>query len=189
MASAFAHAFVAVSLAGAVTPGRWLPRVLVVAVVCSLLPDVDVLGFRFDISYGEFLGHRGLSHSIAFAALTAALVTPVLFRRAAWRSLRVRIGLLLFAVTASHGLLDAMTDGGLGVAFFSPFDEGRYFLPVRPVEVSPIGVAAFFTARPLSVLWTELVWIALPCSVLAGMLWLGMRRVDGGGRPSETRER
>ena len=38
-----------------------------------------------------------------------------------------------------------MTDGGLGVAFFAPCDEMRYFLPWRPVMVSPIGVVEFFT--------------------------------------------
>jgi hypothetical protein len=35
----------------------------------------------------------------------------------------------LFLATAGHGLLDAMTNGGLGLAFFSPFDNHRYFLP------------------------------------------------------------
>jgi hypothetical protein len=34
-------------------------------------------------------------------------------------------------VTASHGMLDAMTDGGLGVAFFAPFDNARYFFPME----------------------------------------------------------
>ena len=41
------------------------------------------------------------------------------------------MGLYLFLSTASHGVLDALTDGGLGVAFFSPFDQTRYFFPFR----------------------------------------------------------
>jgi inner membrane protein len=53
----------------------------------------------------------------------------------------------LFLATASHGVLDAMTDGGLGVAFFSPFDNRRYFLPWRPIVVSPISIARFFSGR------------------------------------------
>ena len=60
--------------------------------------------------------------------------------------------LYFFLATASHGLLDAMTDGGLGVAFFSPFDNRRYFLPWTPIRVSPIGIEPFFTARGLEVL-------------------------------------
>jgi inner membrane protein len=46
-------------------------------------------------------------------------------------------------VKASHGILDAMTDGGLGVAFFSPFDDTRCFFPFRPIKVSPIGLSFF----------------------------------------------
>src|SRR6267378_8050335 len=42
-----------------------------------------------------------------------------------------------FLATASHGLLDAMTNGGLGVAFFAPFCDTRYFLPWQPIVVSP----------------------------------------------------
>jgi inner membrane protein len=57
------------------------------------------------------------------------------------------LALFLFVVTASHGVLDAMTNGGLGVAFFAPFTSARYFLPFRPVQVSPISLAAFFTHR------------------------------------------
>jgi membrane-bound metal-dependent hydrolase YbcI (DUF457 family) len=60
-------------------------------------------------------------------------------------------------VTASHGVLDAMTDGGLGIAFFAPFDNTRYFFPFRPVKVSPIGLS-FFSARGLDVIWSELLW-------------------------------
>jgi hypothetical protein len=40
-----------------------------------------------------------------------------------------------------------MTDGGLGAAFFAPFDNKRYFLPWRPIQVSPISVHRFFTPR------------------------------------------
>ncbi len=178
MASMFAHAFAAASLGAAITPGRWLPRVLVVAILCSVLPDVDVLGFGMGIGYGDLLGHRGLSHSLAFAAVTAGIATLLCFRGEAWRGLRMRIGVLLFVVTASHGLLDAITNGGLGVAFFSPFDETRYFMPYRPVEVSPLGIGSFFTIRSLSLLWTELVWIVLPWSGFALVVWLVIRRVE-----------
>ena len=67
-----------------------------------------------------------------------------------------------FIVTASHGILDAMTDGGLGVAFLAPFDNSRYFFPWRPVMVSPIGVAPFFSRYGLNVLLSEIVWIWEP---------------------------
>ena len=72
--------------------------------------------------------------------------------------------LYFFFCTASHGVLDAMTNGGLGVAFFSPFDTTRYFFPVRPVLVSPIGVSEFFSAYGVRILASEAIWIWLPSS-------------------------
>jgi len=72
-----------------------------------------------------------------------------------------------FVATASHGFLDAMTNGGLGVAFFSPFDNTRYFLPWRPIVVSPISVNRFFSERGLAVLQSELLWIWIPAGLLA----------------------
>ena len=74
------------------------------------------------------------------------------------------VWLYLFLATASHGLLDAFTDGGLGIAFFSPFDATRYFFPVTPIAVSPIG-AGFISDRGLKVIWSELEWVWLPSIV------------------------
>jgi inner membrane protein len=75
---------------------------------------------------------------------------------------------LLFLCTASHGVFDAMTSGGLGVAFFAPFDETRYFFPWRPIRVSPIGFG-FFSRRGLAVLLSEIVWLWLPALFVAGV--------------------
>jgi len=86
------------------------------------------------------------------------------------------LGAYLFLAAASHGLLDALTDGGLGVAFFSPFDNRRYFLPWRPIAVSPIGVRRFFTASGLLVFESELVAVWLPALVFAGAALLSRGR-------------
>jgi inner membrane protein len=85
--------------------------------------------------------------------------------------------LYFFLATASHGLFDAMTDCGLGVAFFAPFDNHRYFLPWTPIRVSPIGVTRFFTARGFAVLQTEFLWIWLPAMLLAVLALLLRRHV------------
>ena len=70
------------------------------------------------------------------------------------------------AITASHGLLDALTNGGRGIAFFAPFSNHRFFFPWRPIQVSPIGVG-FFSARGFAVLQSELRWILLPSVIIA----------------------
>jgi inner membrane protein len=128
-------------------------RLAVAAVVLTILPDIDVLGFRFGIPYGSTFGHRGFTHSLAFAAVASAVATLVL------RGHR-RAFAILFTCAASHGLLDAMTDGGRGVAFFSPFSNRRYFLPWRPIRVSPIG------AIDVSVLTSEVKWVWAPAIAL-----------------------
>ena len=142
MPTILSHPAVAVAL-------RVPRRLAVAAVVLTILPDVDVLAFRFGIPYGSTFGHRGFTHSIAFAAAASALATLLVHgdRRAF---------AMLFACAASHGLLDAMTDGGRGVAFFSPFSNHRYFLPWRPIRVSPIG------ALDAAALWSEVKWVWLP---------------------------
>ncbi|HKV62349.1 MAG TPA: metal-dependent hydrolase [Candidatus Acidoferrum sp.] len=94
-------------------------------------------------------------------------MTFIAFRQGLPSLGRVPLWIYLFLATASHGFLDAMTNGGLGAAFFSPFDNHRYFLPWTPIRVSPIGLGRFFTQRGLEVLQSELLWIWLPAAVLA----------------------
>ncbi len=119
----------------------------------SLLPDADVLGFHFGIKYAAPWGHRGATHSIAFAvgvALLLATLAP-LFRRNASRT-------FVFAVlvVTSHPLLDTLTDGGLGCALAWPLDNHRYFAPWTPIPVAPIG-RRFFTNAGLGVALAELL--------------------------------
>lgn len=116
-------------------------------------------------------GHRGLSHSLAFAAVAAVCCVACLFSGREWRSSMPVLWFCLFIAIASHGLLDAMTDGGLGVAFFAPFSSERYFFPWRPILVSPIGVSRFFSSRGAAVLASELRWVWLPSMVLAAVAW------------------
>jgi inner membrane protein len=112
------------------------------------------------------LGHRGLSHSLAFALVLGCIVTFLAFRRLPERWTRFLLISYFFVVTASHGALDAMTNGGLGIAFFAPFDNTRYFFPFRPVKVSPIGLS-FFSARGLDVIWSEFLWVCVPGTIIA----------------------
>ncbi len=81
----------------------------------------------------------------------------------------LRTWALLFVVGASHGVLDAMTDGGLGIAFFAPFDGTRYFLPWRPLVCPPIDIAPFLSEWGLRTLRSEVMWVWAP---LLGLLLL-----------------
>jgi inner membrane protein len=175
MASVFSHAVVALAI-GNVSTIRSMPqRFWWLSILCSILPDIDVLSFAFGIDYGDVLGHRGLTHSLSFAFVLGFVVVRLCFRDVPTGT---KVWWVLIAhfilVTASHGVLDAMTDGGLGIAFFAPFDNARYFFPWRPVLVSPIGIAPFFSRYGLDVLISEFVWIWVPVGVsvlIEKILW------------------
>ena len=150
-------------------------RLLLVGTLCSSLPDVDALGYWAGIPYSDLFGHRGLTHSIFFAGVVAgiaSLAAPVLASTAKWT-----FG-FVFVSIASHGLLDTLTDGGLGIALLSPFSNHRYFAPWRPIPVSPIGVSG--PSRMLSLLAAELMLIWLPLLALAtvGYAWRRWRVVS-----------
>ncbi|HEX8451756.1 MAG TPA: metal-dependent hydrolase [Longimicrobium sp.] len=164
MASAFSHAAAALALGTAFWRPALPARFWILGAACAVLPDLDVIAFRFGIPYEHVLGHRGLSHSLFFAALLAAVVVALFFPRERQRG---RLWLFFFLATASHASLDALTTGGLGVAFFAPLENSRYFFPWRPIEVSPLSISRFFTVRGLMVLRSEFVWIWLPSLVFA----------------------
>jgi inner membrane protein len=128
----------------------------------SMLPDADVVGFGLGVRYEDPWGHRGATHSFAFA-IVVGIGVGLLARR--FKRPAVRTMLFATAVLASHPLLDTLTDGGLGAALFWPFDLTRYFAPWRPIQVAPIGLD-FFTTYGLIVGLSELV-LFLPLFVYA----------------------
>ena len=165
MPTIFTHAVCATAV-GHLYPARRLPRRFwVLTAVCSMLPDADVLAFAFRVPYGHMLGHRGLTHSLAFAVAVGLVVSALAFKDVRPPPNRTALAVYFAIATASHALLDALTDGGRGVALFAPFSAERYFFPWRPIEVSPIG-ADFFSERGLSVLANEFDWVWLPSLAL-----------------------
>ncbi|HMS21056.1 metal-dependent hydrolase [uncultured Sphingorhabdus sp.] len=160
MPTIITHAVVPLALAVAAGPSRISPRLALTGAMLAMLPDADVIGFRLGIDYADSWGHRGATHSLAIAAILTAVLAVL------WREVRRPLALtFLFLAVASHGLLDMATDGGLGVSLWWPVDEARMFWPVTPVRVSPIGVK-FFSARGLETVWSEMLWVWLPCALL-----------------------
>jgi inner membrane protein len=159
-------AHVAVGVIAARADGRkraWLPYVAL-----SMLPDADVITFAMGIPYADAFGHRGASHSL-FVAIVLGLLIGLFDRR--WRT-----ALLAGLVIASHGLLDTLTDGGLGAALFWPFSDLRYFAPWQPIPVAPIGLA-FISPRGLWCLFVEALLTA-PLWIWIGYVWRRDRRVS-----------
>lgn len=164
MATPFSHPAVPLALFVALGPEWMPPALLAVALVLAVLPDVDALGMWAGIPYAHPCGHRGFTHSLPLAAVLAgvgAMCAPAL-GVAPWLAFAV-----LFVSAASHGLIDALTNGGLGVALFSPFSQRRHFLPWRVIEVSPLRPFELLSRRGLAVLRSELRGVWLPCAAVA----------------------
>jgi len=170
MPSVFSHAIAAVALGAVAAGGRSRAIVWGLGALCAVAPDLDVVtSYVFRIPYDHILGHRGLSHSLLLAAVLGMLAAVVAHRTLAESPSMAKLWVFFFVAAASHGLLDSMTDGGLGVAFFAPFDNTRYFLSWRPIPVSPMSVAGLMTTRGLRVIRWEfaLFW---PFAIAAA-LW------------------
>jgi inner membrane protein len=157
----------------------------------SLLPDIDVAGFVRGVPYGAEWGHRGATHSLtlAIAGGVAVGLAARWFKRPVAKTMALAI-----LVLASHGLLDTMTDGGLGIALLWPFSLHRYFAPWTPIPVAPIGLD-FFTVDGATValsevalflpLWLYAFRLRIRPAVLA--LWVGLLWLIGSSDPVRER--
>ena len=160
MASIFGHGMVAYTLSKVASKSS-TKKLVILAIISSILPDIDILAFNFGIPYEAPLGHRGFTHSILFAIIWAVVVTFVF--GGGFKKLYVFV---IFFSTISHGILDALTTGGRGVGFFIPFDNTRYFLPFKVIKVSPLRPGDFFSDWGFQVIMSELKYIFLPCLVI-----------------------
>ncbi len=143
----------------------------------ALLPDIDFVGpLVFNVDNESIFGHRGATHSLAFAVVIGLVVSaaaPLLDVP------RITAGVVAACVVASHALLDGLTEtGGAGVALLWPFVDGRISSPWRPLPIAPIG-PELLTTQGLALLVAETA-VFLPLWLYA--LW--PRRVT---RPTAPR--
>lgn len=178
MPTVFSHAAVGAAASRFIaTPAISPRRIAAWSALCAIVPDFDVVGIPGIDLWDNAFAHRGFTHSIAFAMLIGTVVATMLtlMMRANAddaRAVGLRLGVYFSSITLSHPLLDMLTSGGPGVQLFAPFSAARLFFPWRPIEVSPLG-AGFFSARGLTVIASELLWIGLP---LVSLLLLRRRR-------------
>jgi inner membrane protein len=136
------------------TPTAKLAKTMAVFGAISMLPDLDVVSFSLGIPYSHPWGHRGATHSICFALMFGAVVWLLLRGKDLPRA---RTTLFVTVLMITHGLLDALTDGGLGAELLWPFTTVRiFFEPFNRIPVAPIGTG-MLSARGVSVVLTELL--------------------------------
>lgn len=174
MPSIFGHTLAATAISYSYSR-KFFWKLFFLGIICATIPDIDVLAFKLGIPYGNVFGHRGFTHSLLFAIILGCSVTFIFYSKN-FLNLKTFLYISFFSLCAiSHDILDAMTNGGLGVAFFIPWDETRYFLPWRPIEVSPIGIRNF-SEKAIHIFKNEFIWIGIPCFIYMLLLKLARRK-------------
>ena len=152
MPSSLGHALAAAAGGCALAPRHLLKPFLVAGAVCAVIPDIDAVGRLWGGGDMEFIGgHRGFTHSIAFAALLGMLLPAATLGRAAWTGHRIRFGIFIAGATISHGLLDTVTSIGAavdGVQFLYPWSTHRFTL-ARHLIHGPFS-ELFYLVLPLT---------------------------------------
>ncbi|MFN0014946.1 MAG: metal-dependent hydrolase [Saprospiraceae bacterium] len=170
MASIFGHIAASSALGLSFFPKQATTKALLLAGLCAFIPDADVLAFRFDVPYTSIWGHRGWTHSLAFAVVFGTLIAGLFYgRQKGWW----KMAFWFVLATASHPLLDMLTTGGMGCALWWPLSEERLFFPLQVIRVSPLEIRDFFSKWGLRILASEAIWIGIPGAVLvlASRLW------------------
>ena len=169
MPSLFAHAVAGAAVGSALPPPRAARRVWIATALCAALPDIDALGRPFgNLRYeAVFGGHRGFTHSVAFAALLAALIASGFFRQSRWNRVRPRLWATFFIATVSHGIFDALSTIGNGVAFWAPFSWTHYEFVWQPL--GEIGPGPRGPERILALVGNELLWVGLPALIVVAI--------------------
>src|SRR5579859_411162 len=133
MASPWAHAIAGAAVGACYHDPRYRRRVITLAALCAVAPDLDLIGWPLGISPSALLGHRGLTHSLPFAVALGGIAALALLRDASTRE-RIAAATVLVLATATHSVLDALTSyAPSGPAFWAPFSNQRYRFPWTPL--------------------------------------------------------
>jgi inner membrane protein len=163
MATIYTHALFGLGL-GKIFTNRRVPGLFwALAGLLPIVPDLDVFSSH---AYGSIWGHRGFTHSLCFALGVALIASGSAFRLVHLKFWPL-FG-LFFLITASHGVLDALTNGGFGIPFFWPFSAHRYG-PYGPIHIQDIGFE-IPDPRVSRAIRTELLYVWLPTLSLVGIV-------------------
>lgn len=185
MASPMTHFFVGALGAGTVR----VRRLWFLSLFCSALPDIDGVITKLSAKLlhlrlgGMWWDHRAFSHSLLFALIVGGLVACFAHKIVRPDKPLWLLFLYFSALTASHGLIDATTNGGQGIMFFAPFYDGRYLFLFTPVPA--LRFRQWFGNQGAITFGKEILWIWLPLTVVYAGLQLARRR--GKGLMSEVR--
>jgi inner membrane protein len=150
----------------------------------SMLPDADVFLVALGASDKGAIGHRGASHSLAFA-VAGGLLCAMAAQRLRWPVLRTALyGALALA---SHPLLDALGAGGRGLMLLWPFSFTRFHSPWRVFPDAPRGVKLFSQAGLIELAVELVIFSPLTAYALWPQIRDRVRRSSWRRRPPDLR--
>jgi inner membrane protein len=162
MPTSIGHAFAGYALGAVAAPLATSRRFRIACTVAAVIPDLDVLLAVLPGSvYTSLGGHRGITHSLSFAAVAATVVVMVGFRHGGPSPGRAWAGLA--AAFVSHPLLDMLTSYGNGVALFAPFTWTFVRFPWHPIDPDTASRAATTGWGQLALgVGNEVLWVWVP---------------------------
>lgn len=146
------------------------------------MPDVDIGFVWMGARYRGMFGHRGITHSVAFAVAASAALLFFLFRNDP-PDFRARAGAALLLAGLSHGFLDASMASGVGVAVLAPFSATRYHSLFRPIRVTPPTGNPWLDPGGIRVTNSEIAWLWIPS---LAVIFAALRLRRPAGRPNTT---
>src|SRR5262245_14156116 len=180
MPSSFAHIAAGLGFGTPALPRSIPRRYWIAAGLCASIPDVDWLWSFRGRPYDHWLEHRGVTHSLLFAACLAAVMTWTVIRPVAAEGTLTRLWAGLALATASHGIFDALSTYGTGVGFLIPFSTHRFFFSWRPITGGTVRTHGL-PIKVLAALGQELLFVWLPSAIVAVLVWWWRKKLS---RPS-----
>ncbi len=141
---------------------RYIAIALFAAV--SVLPDADLILVACGVHDSGAIGHRGASHSL-FTALFVGAVCGLLARTLKLPPLRTALAIAV--AMGSHGLLDAVGEGGRGIPLLWPLSDHRFMSPWRVLPDAP-RIEDYLCRHGITSLAVEFLYF-LP--LMAYVLW------------------
>jgi inner membrane protein len=163
MTTLYTHAVAGLGIAALGMRRRMAWSYWLLAGTLPVLPDLDTLSMT---SYSSIWGHRGYTHSLAFAMMAGLFATVLV----GWylRSRFWQLAAIFCAAAASHPLLDMLTYGGNGVALWWPLSAERVG-SWGPIPVADLAME-WPDPRRSRALQKELLYLWLPLAVLVGLV-------------------
>lgn len=131
--------------------------------LASILPDID---FIFGDRGSGMFTHRGITHSLFFAAITGAAFSALFLSFVKSFGQTILLMLIFFLASASHIGLDLLTDATYGVCVFCPFDEERFLSPITLFSSYSTGISQKGFRKGMNSAWgailPEMFWVWIP---------------------------